>query len=290
MFSPCRSKPPVIFCSLIRLASLAVAADVRIAWRRRWIAALDNLWVLVERGELPLSRSAFLAACCREAVANAGLTRFRGFDARRWVRGPGFLLGVMAASLLVIAIGSHTFAATRSLLDAFHGTHSVPKNDRLVANLLPVAFGVAVSAIAALGRISEGGHSWRERAFQLAKIAGLFMTLSLLWIEGGAAVRAMISNETLRVVAGGLLLAVAFIAATGSSILWAFADQRQRCPVCLRRLVLPVRMGTWSSVLEPVTTEWICDCGHGALCIREIEAGEPDRWTHREHGASIPAA
>jgi len=27
-----------------------------------------------------------------------------------------------------------------------------------------------------------------------------------------------------------------------------------------------------------VTTEWICEAGHGSLCVREVEAGEPDHW------------
>jgi hypothetical protein len=42
---------------------------------------------------------------------------------------------------------------------------------------------------------------------------------------------------------------------------------------------MPVTMGSWSSVLEPVTTEFMCESGHGSLCVPETESGEPDRWT-----------
>ena len=73
-------------------------------------------------------------------------------------------------------------------------------------------------------------------------------------------------------------MAIAYIAAFGWAVLWSLADQQRRCPVCLRRLVLPVRIGSWASVFEPVTTEWICEAGHGSLCAREVETGQPDHW------------
>jgi hypothetical protein len=79
--------------------------------------------------------------------------------------------------------------------------------------------------------------------------------------------------------AGGLLLAIAFVALFDWIILWSFDDQRRRCPVCLRRLVLPVRIGTWASVFEPVTTEWVCDMGHGSVCVNEVEPGKAELWS-----------
>jgi hypothetical protein len=57
-----------------------------------------------------------------------------------------------------------------------------------------------------------------------------------------------------------------------------FDDQRRRCPECLRRLARPVTMGSWGSMFEPVTTEFLCDEGHGALSLAESEIGEGDRW------------
>jgi len=54
---------------------------------------------------------------------------------------------------------------------------------------------------------------------------------------------------------------------------------RRRCPVCFERLALPITLGSWSSVLEPATTEFLCEFGHGSLCVPETEQGERDRWT-----------
>jgi len=40
---------------------------------------------------------------------------------------------------------------------------------------------------------------------------------------------------------------------------------------------MPVMIGSWASVFEPVTTELLCEEGHGSLCVPET--GQPDRWT-----------
>jgi hypothetical protein len=63
------------------------------------------------------------------------------------------------------------------------------------------------------------------------------------------------------------------------AIRWALADQRRRCPVCLRRLANPVRMGDRSRILlEWSGTELICRCGHGLLHVPE----EPAIWFSRQ--------
>jgi hypothetical protein len=74
-------------------------------------------------------------------------------------------------------------------------------------------------------------------------------------------------------------MALLFLAACCFAVWWSFADQRQRCPECLERLALPVTIGSWSSVLEPVTTEFLCESGHGSLCVPETEQSERGRWT-----------
>jgi hypothetical protein len=45
---------------------------------------------------------------------------------------------------------------------------------------------------------------------------------------------------------------------------------------------MPVTIGSWSSpLLDPVSTELLCEQGHGSLCVPETQssASEPDRWT-----------
>ena len=53
-------------------------------------------------------------------------------------------------------------------------------------------------------------------------------------------------------------------------IIW---DQRARCRTCLRRLRMPVTVGSWSNMMlfgQP-RTEYICIYGHGTLMVPEVE-------------------
>jgi len=271
-----RSQRHTACCWLLRLAGGLVPSEVRAAWRRQRDASLESLCVLADRGELPGSDLAVLAWWCGDALASAFLLRCRGFDPRRWMRGPAFVMTAAGIALLLMAVCTHGFAATRLLLGSFGGVPSRQKDDRLVANLFPIVFAFAVSVMAAAGRVSLRGQSWRYYCFLLLKTLSLFVVASLLWIEGGPRIRAQIPNEAVRVLAGGLLLAVVFVGALGWAVIWSLTDQRQRCPACLHRLILPVRIGTCASVFEPPTTEWICAAGHGSLCVCEVGTG--DRW------------
>jgi hypothetical protein len=51
---------------------------------------------------------------------------------------------------------------------------------------------------------------------------------------------------------------------------WALIDQRRRCPVCLRLLTNPVRVGQPShTMLDWYGTELMCSKGHGLLHVPE---------------------
>jgi hypothetical protein len=63
------------------------------------------------------------------------------------------------------------------------------------------------------------------------------------------------------------------------ALAWVFADQRRRCPECLGLLALPVTIGSWASVLEPVSTELVCEQGHGSLSVPESALALPQKWT-----------
>jgi hypothetical protein len=66
---------------------------------------------------------------------------------------------------------------------------------------------------------------------------------------------------------------------------WAILDQARRCPVCLRLLSTPFTSGSWSSALiEPASTEMLCDQGHGTLCVSDsyTTLGEIRRWVTLE--------
>jgi hypothetical protein len=79
---------------------------------------------------------------------------------------------------------------------------------------------------------------------------------------------------------------------------WAVADQQQRCPVCLRRVTHPARVGLAScTFLGWNGTEMICLGGHTLLHVPSLPTswfGAP-RWTYLDHSwdflfANNPAA
>jgi hypothetical protein len=82
-----------------------------------------------------------------------------------------------------------------------------------------------------------------------------------------------------------MLIDWASVLGTMLVVRWVILDHSRRCPVCLRRLGVPVSSGSWSSsLLEPVSTEMLCDQGHGALRFGESHStlGEIHRWIAME--------
>lgn len=73
------------------------------------------------------------------------------------------------------------------------------------------------------------------------------------------------------------------IVATIVATRWALIDQRRRCPVCLRLLSNPTRIGGPSRIfLEWYGTELICAHGHGLLYVPEIPTScySTQRWEY----------
>jgi hypothetical protein len=275
-------------CWWLRLISWIVPRGGRAAWRHRHETSLRSLRILDDRGELAGQSSALLVWMCRDAAANALFIRWGAFDPWHWIRGPAFLIGSSSVVLLLLAVCTHGFAVTRTLVEALR---TGAGSDRLVANSVPVVFAIITGAIAAVQKLSVVRSGWAGLSFLFIKTLFVAALLIAFWIEGGAALRASIPNELLRALGGGLMFAIAFIVAFDWAVVWSLADQQHRCPVCLRRLIRPVRIGTWASVFEPVTTEWICEAGHGALSVHEIDPRQSDRWIELEmEPAATPSA
>lgn len=59
-------------------------------------------------------------------------------------------------------------------------------------------------------------------------------------------------------------------------------DQKRRCRVCLRRLIMPLHSGSWGHLVTVgrPKTEWICSFGHGALSIDDLQITglQPPDW------------
>lgn len=275
--------PPVAYRGLICLAGSIVPQRVRSEWRVRWDGMLFNLWILEERGELTTSASGEFAALCRRAFADALAVRLTRIHLNDWLRGPGFVLTCSALLLLLIGAFSRGFAVTRSLAETARAMYNgVPhtSGEALMAYLAPVAFAIFTGFLAlAVGHLSLHNHGWRYWTFLGIKMLSVIVILPLLWIEGGAALRRPFSHREVGILIAGLIPAILLVGGLGAALMWCLTDQRQRCPVCLRRLTMPVTIGSMGSVFEPVTTELLCEEGHGLMCVSETFEGEHDRWT-----------
>ena len=278
-----RLRAPVVCRGLIHLASWMAPRRLRSEWRARWDSGVRDWWILAQRGELLGDARAQIVRHCWRALGDAFWLRFSKKQLGHWVRGPAFLLVAAAVVLLLTAVLTRGFVATRGLVEMARAPLPQAgslggREDALVAHTFAIVFGLAIGIVlVAVGRLSLGRYGWRYWSFLVLKTIGVMVIVPLLWIETGAAMRAHLPSAPLRVLVGGLLFTLIFMAAFGCALLWSFADQRRRCPVCLQRLAMPVTIGSWASMFEPVTTELLCEEGHGSLCVPEI--GEPDRWT-----------
>jgi hypothetical protein len=234
-----------------------------------------------------------LRLLCRDALSTVFWLRFNRAGLRRWTLGPQFIMTLAAAGALLLALLSHGFRATRAIVSAAiywnlepiqfignrHLRYDPPRGDLVVGAVVPIVLAMAIGAtLVAIGRLSLGRYGWRYWLYLAVKIVSVIVLVPLLWIEGSRVLWNLITAEVLRAWVAGLGATVAFLGGFGLAAIWIFDDQRRRCPVCLRRLARPVTMGSWASMFEPVTTEFLCDEGHGALSLAESELGEGDRW------------
>jgi hypothetical protein len=275
-------RAPLAYRALLRAASWLAPARSRSAWLTSRFAELFDWWYLVERGEPVRDGGATL---CRRAFADAWSERFGDSDPRHWFRAPMFVPIAAAASLLVLALASHGFAATRHLMDIARDMHGRAvtgydaRGDRLAVYIGPIFLALTTGlSVLAAGCFTLRARGWRYWTFLFFKALVVMVLLPLVWVELGTTLRHQFTSVTGRILTG-LLTAIALIVGMGRAMIWCVADQRRRCRACLRRMILPVRVGTWGSLFEPSTTEMLCEEGHGALALSDAETDVRDRWT-----------
>ena len=280
------TRPPLLAVWLLRVSARLAPEGTRAEWRALWMSRLENLWILASRGELPIHAPSETARLCADAVSRAFWLRFERARVMQWLRGPGAVLSGAAAALGLLTILSHGFQGTRSVIYTFIAWKTEPRilrydprADLVVGSFVPILFALTIgAALVAMGRLSLGRYGWRYWAYLAAKLLAVLTMLPLVWIEGNAALRAHLVRPEVGLVLGWLAWTLAFLIAFGCGVMWVFTDQRRRCPVCLGRLAMPVTLGSWASVFEPVTTEMLCHEGHGSLSMNESDIGGGDRW------------
>jgi hypothetical protein len=143
-----------------------------------------------------------------------------------------------------------------------------------------VAFAFACVFLAFMPSDSSGGHPQRigpRRGLFLAAKALLVLPIVLFGSLDLASLGSSLSPLHVHLALFGSLFAVR----------WINADQRKRCPVCLRLLANPVRIGEPSRILlEWHGTELMCLRGHGLLYVPEW----PAIWSGRQRWINLGAS
>lgn len=236
-----------LHAAILRTASLLVPSDRRVEWLDGW---RSELWYV------PGRRSTF----CLGAFPDA-LWLLRNSPRRIGIHIDSHL---SCLALLAVLAAASLFLATQ--LPAPTNMHSsrLTLRDLLEGCLaMQLLSSLALPAIRlALGPGAHYPLSWRSR---LRRASFLALKIALL--------QPIMFGVFVLVCA----VPIARLAFTASCILafrWALIDQRSRCPMCLRLLTEPVRMGSASQTfLDWYGVESTCSRGHGVLQISQMPAG-----------------
>jgi hypothetical protein len=189
---------------------------------------------------------------------------------------PGASEDRVRAELFDIAQKANQFLPAPPRVTAFNALPTHPYGPYLVALLFALVAGGLLVARALPPPTGRGLKYW---SFLVLKTLLLVAVPLLLWVEIDGVILSTMAASLIRNIIL-VVLTPAFIFICAFAVWWSFADQRGRCPVCLQLLTMPVTIGSWSSVLDPATTELVCDSGHGSLSFPDAADGQPDRWTN----------
>jgi hypothetical protein len=240
----------------LRAASLLAPGDQRAEWLEGW---RSELWYVPRRGATLFCLGAF-----RDALWLRRNNLSPGNRSPTHLKSPLSCLAFLAALAAVSILISVLLPAPRTMTAAAHlRARDLPEG--CVAMLL-LSCGFLPAMRVAMGHTAARPHpvAWRGRLR-----LGIFLTLKIALLQPimlcGFIAYLRISTAPL---APALLCASWILACR-----WALIDQRRRCPVCLRLLSNPVRIGSPSETfLEWYGAESVCSRGHGLLQSPEISA------------------
>jgi hypothetical protein len=239
--------------AVLRAASLLAPQDQRASWLEEW---QSELWY-VPRRQATFCLGAFRDALWvrRNDLSPAGHATHLESAARCLA----FLAALAALSLLISAclLGPLRMRSTHWQL----GVRDLPS--ACLVMLLYTGLYLPVTRLV-MGRAATGGGPPQGRLRR-----GLFLASKI------ALVQPILLCGTLLLIlvspVAGFVSPAAMCAMWVLTTRWLIVDQRRRCPVCLRSLTDPVRIGTPSqSFLAWYGAESMCSRGHGLLQAPEI--------------------
>lgn len=253
-----------IHLAILRSAAWLVPGEQRTEWFAEWSA---ELWYVRRSDER--QTTSFCLGAFRDAI---WLRRNSSPTAQPWLRlqSPAQCLGLLG----MVAVACVLFALRYHPPDF----PLLPIGQSLLAMLvmpLMALPGLLATTSLRLGEYPANRYGWRW-VFLASKIA---LLLPIVFF-GGLALWPIVGGGI------GICMAVLYVTA----FRWTLADQRQRCPECLRLLEYPTRIGQPShTFLNWYGTEFVCVEGHGLLHVSETPTMlfPTQRWLRLDRSWSV---
>ena len=253
-------RPATLNLAILRSAALLVPAPQRTLWFAEWSA---ELWY-VNRGATAFCLGAFRDAFWLRRSSPAPMARHT-FGLESPFRCVLFLAALAAVSVYF----------------AFSVPLAMPTLPKGYFVTLPFILAVSVLVLSAttslaLGEYPPNRHSPVRR---MTARRWMFLAIKIVLI---LPIVGCGSLDLASIVAGGFQphgMLVGLVV----GFRWALIDQRRRCPVCLRLLTSPTRIGGPShTFLQWYGTELVCAQGHGLLYVPEIPNScySTQRWQY----------
>lgn len=252
---------------ILRVAACIVPEGQRGEWLAEW---MTELWYAMQGGNRE-GLTAFCLGAFGDALwkrRHAPIARYSSLllNAGPYVPVPPLIRCAPVLESPVRCLGAFACLAALAFLPCRMAPVSGPSGGQLFLGLLPFCAASAL-VMALTGSLPGEYRHHRNRAgrwsFFLAKIALLIFAIAF----GASAIPVF------------YLRVDAAMAGTAIAVRWSMMDQRRRCPVCLRILDNPVRMGNHSRILlEWNGTELLCLRGHGVMHVPE----RPAIWFTRQ--------
>lgn len=240
---------------ILQSASLLVPKNQRKEWLAEWSS---ELWYVRRNCATPF---------CFGAFQDAFWIRRHSFELRQITRMESpwkclSLLFILAAltTFFTLSLPSVSFESVLVTGPAHHPLRNFSLIVLFSCLILQATGPLLIGEALRRGNISSAANLWRL-LFLSAKIALIFMVVyfgSFYVVYDGTSA---ISGLRIHILLWGCAFALR----------WALNDQRNRCPVCLRLLSHPTRIGAPSNTfLEWYGTELLCSRGHGLMHVPEI--------------------
>lgn len=246
---------------LLHAASLLVPSDQRREWLEEW---RSELWYMRPEATLRASLGSFPDALwlrkSAEAPQKSMIYSARGCLAVLFAAG---VAGLFAAKWLLVPLAARA------------GLWRLAPADLLPALVLMLLLSVTLISVASVSVPRAGLRSCLPKAGRARR--GLFLAAKLIAVQP-----IMLCGLFVYIMTAATVPFTAFGVLAGWYLVlrWLLADQRNRCPQCLRLLDRPVSVGTPASTfLELHVTESACPRAHGLLHLPESGLSYPATGT-----------